>query len=60
MSTEKQAQLIADGKLAEDGTRIPHCPLCGQAWPEGVPYPEAAVVETVEASASTDTEEATE
>lgn len=48
MSQAKRDQLIAEGKLAEDGSRVPRCPTCGQELPEGVEL-EGAVVETVEA-----------
>jgi hypothetical protein len=35
MSDEKRRELIAAGRLREDGTRIERCPVCGQDLPEG-------------------------
>ena len=34
MSAEKHEQLVADGALCEDGSRIEQCPVCGQQLPE--------------------------
>jgi hypothetical protein len=53
MSDAKREQLIAEGKLRKDGTRIERCPVCTQELPEGfvIAGSGAGEGETVEASA---------
>ena len=40
MSDEKRQQLIAEGKLREDGSRIERCPLCLREFAPGEGLPE--------------------
>jgi hypothetical protein len=45
MSDEKREQLIAEGRLRGDGSRIERCPTCGQELPEGLELGQFAVAQ---------------
>jgi hypothetical protein len=55
MSAEKREQLIAEGKLREDGSRIERCPTCTQELPKGFPVAGSAVGEAEIAEAGVET-----
>lgn len=51
MSDAKRAQLIADGRLREDGSRIERCPTCLREFGPGEHMPDAdgsAIAEAAE------------
>lgn len=53
MSDEKREQLIAEGKLRPDGSRIEKCPVCAQELPEHLTA--AALAEAEHAVATPET-----
>lgn len=55
MSDEKHEQLIAEGKLRPDGSRIEKCPVCAQELPEHLTA--AALAEAEHAVATPETVE---